>query len=184
MNNTDKLIKKYQEEMLRLSRQSLFKDETAYEEDEQPYVTTDAVEEILPPKVIEEDAPPAAKVLPADTGNHFGTLKVIVFAGNEAYPVQTARVEVFDDEGNELYSLLTDSGGIAEGMVLSTPDKDENDSPGGADGFSVYTIKVTHPDYETEIYDYVQVFEGIESVQPVYLRSELLTREQEGEYER
>lgn len=156
MDNTEKLIEKYKNDMLNISRRSIFKDE--YGKPEEIKNEVEAVQE----EVVTE--------MPENENNnmHFGSLKVMVFAGNEAFPVETAEVEVSDSEGNVLYSLLTDSGGIAEGMLLSAPSESENDSPGGKDGFSLYKIKVSHPDYETEIFENVQIFEGVESIQPVF----------------
>lgn len=156
MDNTEKLIEKYKNDMLNISRRSIFKDE--YEKQEEIKNEVEAVQEEVATEMPENE----------NNNMHFGSLKVMVFAGNEAFPVETAEVEVSDSEGNVLYSLLTDSGGIAEGMLLSAPSESENDSPGGKDGFSLYKIKVSHPDYETEIFENVQIFEGVESIQPVF----------------
>lgn len=157
MNNTEKLIEKYKNDMLNISRRSVFKDD--FTEAEKKADEAETVQEEVITEVPESE----------NSDNiHFGSLKVMVFAGNEAFPVETAEVEVSDSEGNVLYSLLTDSGGIAEGMLLSAPSENENNEPGGKDGFSLYKIKVSHPDYETEIFENVQIFDGIESIQPVF----------------
>lgn len=157
MNNTEKLIEKYKNDMLNISRRSVFKDE--YKKPEEIKNEAETVQEEVITEMPEDKK---------DDNMHFGSLKVMAFAGNEAFPVETADVEVSDSEGNVLYSLLTDSGGIAEGMLLSAPSESENDSPGGKDGFSLYKIRVSHPDYETEIFENVQIFEGVESIQPVF----------------
>lgn len=155
MDNTEKLIEKYKADMLNLSKKSIYRSEKVP-------VNTEKIKETAETENSDTD----------DKKGHFGFLKVMVFAGNEAFPVETARVEVFDKDGNELYSLLTDSGGIAEGMVLRTESEKENEYSGGKDGFSLYRLVVSHPDYETQIFDDVQIFENIESIQNVFFQTD------------
>lgn len=166
MENFEKLIEKYKRDMISLSkRSSVVPEEEPTEKTEAPYVAepqkeTEAADEIPKNEEIADENP----------SMHFGALKVIVFAGNEAFPVEAARVEVYDKSGTLLYSLLTNSGGIAEGMILPAPNKKENDAPGGKDGFTDYVVRVSHPDYESVEFDDVQVFEGIESIQQVFFQ--------------
>lgn len=102
------------------------------------------------------------------TQQTFGSLKVSVYAGNEAFPVESATVEIYDDKGMLLYSLLTDSSGATDVVMLPAPDGEVNNEPGGKKGFAVYSVIASHPEYETEVYDNVQIFDGVESIQPVF----------------
>lgn len=164
MDNMEKLIEKYKRDMINLSRQSVFDDKYEPQRGES--------EEIKPAVSAPQQKADEVTDKKNSENEHFGSLKVIVFAGNEAFPVETARVEVFDKNNNEYYSLLTNSGGIAEGMILPAPNKSENEAPGGDDGFSTYSVRVSHPDYGTQVFDNVQIFEGIESIQPVFFQVE------------
>ncbi|MGN1347807.1 MAG: carboxypeptidase-like regulatory domain-containing protein [Acutalibacteraceae bacterium] len=170
MDNIEKLIEKYKRDMINLSRRNVFGDEYIPRQEEAEEIKPAAAVLEPTPVKVQTDTPAAVKE--PDKEEHFGSLKVIVFAGNEAFPVETARVEVFDKNGKELYSLLTNSGGIAEGMILPAPNKSESEAPGGDDGFSTYSVRVSHPDYGTQVFDGVQVFEGVESVQPVFFHVE------------
>lgn len=186
MDNLDRLIEKYKREMLGLSKRSAYDDVSSavktvqFEENRK---TADEIEERNPLQTVTESSTEVENPVQtvsessAEKKNsvYYGFLKVAVFAGNEAFPVQTAKVEVFDKEGNMLYSLLTNSGGIAEGMVLETPSESENDEPGGEKGYSVYKVRVSHPDYGTQEFDEVQIFEGIESIQQVFFQPDALS---------
>lgn len=159
MENFENLVEKYKREMMDISSRS------AFEAEEEESETSENTE------ITQENTQTAQMPEKTDLPEmNTGFLKVSVFAGNEAFPVETARVEVFDKNGNMLYSLLTNSGGIAEGMVLPAPSEKENDEPGGVDGFTRYRVRVSHPDYQTQTFDGVQIFEGIESIQPVFLQ--------------
>ena len=156
MENFDMLIEKYKNDLLKLSKKKPITRNNNFEK-----AISESMSEI---KTEYEETNENEK------SAHFGSLKVSVYSGNEAFPVETALVEVFDENERVLYRLFTDSGGIAEGLILHTPSKKENDSPGGKNGFSVYKLRVSHPDYETQFFDDVVVYEGVESIQQVFLQ--------------
>lgn len=158
MDNLNDLIEKYKKEMISLARKSGYSPSQSF----LPEITNESQTQS-----IHSDKNIAAE---NETQGHFGSLKVSVYSGNEAFPIETARVEVFDKNGNELYSILTNSGGIAEGMILSAPSASRNDEPDTDGAFSVYVVRVSHPDYVSEEFDDVQIFEGVESIQQVFLR--------------
>lgn len=170
MIDFDKEIEKYKREMMALSRKSRLENKVPENK------TTNDVHSETGNVIISNEKDITSE-------NHFGALKVIVFAGNEAFPVEAAKVEVYNESGGVLYSLLTNSGGIAEGMILKAPSKTENDSPDGDKGYSEYSVKVSHPDFDTEIFDDVQIYEGIETIQQVFFTPENMISENEGEYD-
>lgn len=101
--------------------------------------------------------------------NNFGTLKVAVFAGNRAYPLESATVEVKDKFGKTLYFKYTDSSGIAEDMPLPAPLFENSQSPNMKDPYYNYSVEVKHPLYQAMKKDDVQIFPNVESVQPFFL---------------
>lgn len=99
-----------------------------------------------------------------------GTLKIQAYAGRQAVPVPGAQVTVsrrFQDGVHEFASGVTDENGIFNGIVLPAPDKKLAEAPEGIAPYATYDIRVSHPDYRTEIYQQVPIFEGINSIQPV-----------------
>lgn len=99
-----------------------------------------------------------------------GTLKIQAYAGRQAVPVPGAQVTVsrrFQDGVHEFASGVTDENGIFDSIVLPAPDKKLAEAPEGIAPYATYDIRVSHPDYRTEIYQQVPIFEGISSIQPV-----------------
>lgn len=99
-----------------------------------------------------------------------GTLRIQAFAGRQAVPVSEAQVTVsrrFKDGPHEFASGMTDENGIFDGIVLPAPDKSLAEAPEGIAPYATYDIRVSHPDYRTEIYQQVPIFEGVNSIQPV-----------------
>ncbi len=102
-----------------------------------------------------------------------GSLRVRVFTSRAQIPVEGAVVilsKPIEARRRELLSILrTDSSGVARTVTLNTPNQDLSQDPGNLDPFAVYTIAVEHPDYYLALFDGVQVFSGIETVQDVSL---------------
>lgn len=99
-----------------------------------------------------------------------GTLKVQAFSGREAFPIVNARVVVskdFENESHIFFDDLTDTSGIVENMMLSSPSKDVAQRDNTILPYSTYSIRVTHPYFITTVYENVPVFDGITSIQPV-----------------
>ncbi len=99
-----------------------------------------------------------------------GTLKVQAFSGREAFPIVNARVVVskdFENGSHIFFDDLTDTSGIVENMMLSSPRKDVAQRDNSILPYSTYSIRVTHPYFITTVYESVPVFDGIASIQPV-----------------
>lgn len=97
-----------------------------------------------------------------------GRLKINVFTGNEAFPVMSALVEVYDGE-RLLFREFTDQSGAVSELTLPAPSASISESPGNVKGYSTYRVRVVHPGFNSVELVNVPVFEGIESVQPVSL---------------
>ena len=99
-----------------------------------------------------------------------GFLRVQAFAGPQTIPVQGAQVLVtrdFTDGTRRFAAGQTDESGVLDGIVLPAPPGALAQNPGGTVPYALYDIRVSHPDYRTEIYKQVPVFEGVKSIQPV-----------------
>ena len=102
--------------------------------------------------------------------DYFGTLKISVFAGNSAFPVEGAEVKVFDQNGNEVYSSFTDLNGLVNGITLPAPSSESTLIPNSpVRGYALYKIIVKHPLYNTAVFENVPIFADMESIQPVRL---------------
>lgn len=101
-----------------------------------------------------------------------GTLKVQVTAG-QTIPVSNAKVDVsvaLKNSERNLVTEYTDIDGIVDNISLPAPPvalslNEENT----AVPFSVYTIKISHPDYAPAEYQNAPIFESVKSIQPVTL---------------
>ncbi len=103
-----------------------------------------------------------------------GWLRVQAFAGPQTYPVPNADVLVtrdFVDGVRRFASGKTDRSGILDGITLPAPDNTLAQDPGTIQPYALYDIRVSHPDYRTEIYKQVPIFPGIKSIQPVQFQS-------------
>lgn len=101
-----------------------------------------------------------------------GTLKVQVTAG-QTIPISNAKVDVsvvLKNGEQNLVTEYTDIDGIVDNISLPAPPvalslNEENT----AVPFSVYTVKISHPDYAPAEYKNAPVFESVKSIQPVTL---------------
>lgn len=103
-----------------------------------------------------------------------GTLAVHVFVSSARLPVPDAVVIVSAPgvEGKQrLISLqVTDRNGRIPFVTLRAPEPSASLDPGGSgEAFSTYTLLVEHPDYQLALYEQLQIFPGIETVQEVPL---------------
>ena len=104
-----------------------------------------------------------------------GLLKIQAYAGRQIMPVSGAQVTIthtFTDGTKEFASGTTDENGILDNIILPAPSKQLAESPTGEAPYAMYDIVVSHPNYRTEIYRQVPVFEGIKSIQPVRFLSD------------
>lgn len=103
-----------------------------------------------------------------------GFLRVQAFAGPQTIPVPDANVLVtrdFIDGARRFASGKTDQSGVLDGIVLPAPDGSLAQQPGTIPPYALYDIHVSHPDYRTEIYRQVPIFDGVKSIQPVQFQS-------------
>ena len=102
-----------------------------------------------------------------------GRLKIFVFTGNAALPVNGAEVTVYtlgaDGNPNVLYNLVSDFGGETEEITLVTPSIDNSTSPYDQ-AFAMYYVDVEHPQYETAKGVVVQIFPNTITVLPLNMQ--------------
>lgn len=176
MQNIDKLIEKYKNDMLVMMKRSYFPYEEAepalaetVEAPDEPTVSAAAQAEPARRETqsiaLDDENRRDPNVNRSDGG--FGSLKIRAFIGNIAYPVETAFVRIIDSKGDVIREGYTNQSGIFDAVRLPTPDKSISESPGNEKGYTGYKIIVTHPRFNTEIFENVPVFEGVESIQDV-----------------
>ena len=102
-----------------------------------------------------------------------GRLRIRVTEAGGVLPVQGAVVTVseYTENGNGelLYSLRTDKGGLTETMTLAAPPATDSMKPGAARPYSLYNVDVSYPGYYPVENVAVPVFDRITAVQPVNL---------------
>lgn len=104
-----------------------------------------------------------------------GFLRIQAFAGQQTVPVKGASVLVthdFTDGPRRFASGTTDESGVLDGIVLPAPDAALAQTPTGEMPYALYDIRVSHPDYRTEIYKQVPIFPDVKSIQPVQFLSD------------
>ncbi len=101
-----------------------------------------------------------------------GFLKVQVFAADRAFPLSNATVRVvknINGKTHVFYEMLTNSDGIVEKLPLPAPDREMSESPSSEAPYATYDVIVEHPAFERSISRSTQIFDGVESIQPVRL---------------
>lgn len=98
-----------------------------------------------------------------------GKLRVQAYASQQVFPIQNAKVTVEKDFRNGRYLFMesyTDIDGIAQNIVLPAKDKRLSLTASGEIPYTTYTVTVSHPQFETLVFDRVPIFDSIESMQP------------------
>lgn len=106
------------------------------------------------------------------TAEQTGGLKVEVYTGSRAFPVEGAHIVVCREtkDGEELLkTLTTEKSGSSETIYLSAPPEKNSKQAGGGLGYSLYNIRVDKEGYYTVEYLNVPIFAGIIAIQPVEL---------------
>ncbi len=103
-----------------------------------------------------------------------GTLIVRAFVSRAQLPVPGATVIVSVPDGSNRQKLLsitqTNESGIAGPISLSAPEIGDSLTPNNnSPAFSNYTLIVEHPDYQLALFQNLQVFPGVETIQDVPL---------------
>lgn len=103
-----------------------------------------------------------------------GTLIVRAFVSRAQLPVSGATVIVSTPDSTGKQRLLsisqTNESGVAGPVILEAPEVSGSLAPGnnGA-AFANYTLIVEHPNYQLALFENLQVFPGVETVQDVPL---------------
>lgn len=103
-----------------------------------------------------------------------GTLVVRTFVSRAQFPVADATVVVSVPSGDGRQKLVaiqrTNENGVAGPITLEAPDIAGSLTPGNnGSAFSNYVLIVEHPNYQLALYDDLQIFPGVETVQDVPL---------------
>lgn len=103
-----------------------------------------------------------------------GTLLIRTYISNAQLPIPDAIVIVSVPGADGKQTLLsiqqTDQNGVAGPITLTAPDIAGSLTPGqNGSAFSSYTVTVEHPGYQLAVFDQLQIFPGIETVQDVPL---------------
>lgn len=98
-----------------------------------------------------------------------GKLRVQAYASQQVFPIQNAKVTVEKNFLNGLHRLnetYTDIDGVAQNITLPAKDKALSLTAGGEIPYTTYTVTVSHPQFETLVFEQVPIFDSIESMQP------------------
>lgn len=98
-----------------------------------------------------------------------GRLKVQAYASAQVFPIQNAKVTVEKDFADGTYQFAenyTDIDGIVQNISLATKNKSLSQTSGKEIPYATYRVTVSHPQFETLVFEKVPIFEQIESMQP------------------
>ncbi len=98
-----------------------------------------------------------------------GKLRVQAYASQQVFPIQNAKVTVdkeFVNGRHRFNESYTDIDGVAQNISLPAKDKSLSLTAGGEIPYTTYTVTVTHPQFETLVFERVPIFDSIESMQP------------------
>ena len=106
-----------------------------------------------------------------------GYLRVRVYTGDEAIPLEGALVvisdfrgdceEIPDNEGGVIANYLTDSDGLIPLITLPAPARQLSEQPGGILPYARYNLDVSLAGYTANHFLDVPIFDTIESLQSV-----------------
>ena len=100
-----------------------------------------------------------------------GYLVVKVSTARGAIPLENAAVTIRDDgnNGNILYSLLTDSDGKTPQVSLLAPDRKASEHPGSSKPYATYSVDVFSEGYVPLRIQSIPIFSSILSIQPAVM---------------
>lgn len=99
-----------------------------------------------------------------------GNLLIQVRSADDAVPINGARVRVSDDQGRELYNLITDESGDTEQVSLETVDRSLSLDPNySGSPYTSYNVEVDADGFNSLLITGVQIFDGENAIQPVAL---------------
>ena len=97
--------------------------------------------------------------------NETGFLTVAVTHSKGLYPVKSAVVTVFDQNGMFINNFVTDESGKTEAIILPAPDfslSQTSQSAGGSAAY--YTVKIEAADFLEKVINGAAVYSGINSL--------------------
>ena len=101
-----------------------------------------------------------------------GVLRVQVSAGSGSIPLTNVNIVVYRDfaDGRHVfYTVATNADGVADGMILPAPPRQNSIEGNGQSPFSSYSIIASRDGLRTEVIENVPVFSGVKSIQPINL---------------
>lgn len=106
----------------------------------------------------------------------FGTLFFQVTGGRGAFPIPGAAVKItraLDDRLGISVTVTTDESGKTEPISLPAPSRELSQTPGNGIVFAAYQAEVSAPGYITTRIRDLPVFDGITTIQPVNLTTNI-----------
>lgn len=101
----------------------------------------------------------------------YGYLIVTTRAANEAYPINSARVSVYNSNTNELMQeVYTDQNGSSPRIALPAPTLSPSEEPGRRDPYARYNLVIEKEGYYTVRSLNVPVASEITSLQAIEMR--------------
>lgn len=178
MQTPEELIEKYKNDMLEMMKRSycpyqetqlLTNDNTEVVQenasDDEIVAVSDSVNASPAYDEIDDNEKTEEVGKPDDLKQSFGTLKIRAYSGNIAYPIETALVKIYDSQDRLICEGYTDQSGIFDAGQFETIEKNISESPNFEKGYATYKIVVTHPRFNTVVFENVPIFEGVESIQ-------------------
>ena len=101
-----------------------------------------------------------------------GVLRVQASAGGGSIPLSNVNIVVYRDfaDGRHVfYTVVTNSDGVADGMILPAPPRQNSVEGNGQSPFSSYSVNASREGLRTEVIENVPVFSGVKSIQPINL---------------
>ena len=102
--------------------------------------------------------------------NDVGILRVQASAGSASIPLSNVRITVYRDfaDGRHIfYKVSTNADGIADGMLLPAPPKENSLIGNGSAPFASYSVEAVRDGLRSELVENVPIFSGIKSIQPL-----------------
>lgn len=115
--------------------------------------------------------PPNPEAADDTFGPYSGSLEVQVFSALSNRPVSGARVEVFGEDAPSSPPAVFSTDGEGAGTIASLPAPAPaySEAPSAEQPYSLFTVSVSAPGYETIVIQGVQILPGRESLVEVYL---------------
>ena len=101
-----------------------------------------------------------------------GVLRIQTSAGNGSIPLVNVNVVVYKDlaDGRHVfYTVVTNADGVADGLILPAPPRENSVEGNGAPPFASYAVAAEREGMRGETVENVPIFAGVKSIQPITL---------------